>query len=217
MKKRIVVLAAISLFGCSSEELETQNFGSDMFKSDYYFLNATQHELSYHMRNAEIDGDDRDPTDNKYRVAELAQRGAVSHVVHEHNAGRKVNMLAHAPLSNGIEERLAFKADLDKHYNVVNWQNQGNISMSVFERRTSNKEAIIRTRLFVTEPDISIKVNGETITTSLGKVTDFFDVEHCQSTLEVNESFIDVCDASFGDSYLVILSADGLVNLFRES
>ncbi len=74
MNFRILTAATLSLLAvaCSSEDVETANFGSDIYKNQYNLVNATDYEIAFHLANTELDGDERNVADDKYRVKVLA-------------------------------------------------------------------------------------------------------------------------------------------------
>lgn len=216
MRLLIISFVILILTACSSEDVETANFGSDLFKSDYLFINATDYELDFYMRNHKIDGDERNPDGEDYLVAHAAIKGETVTVEHEHNSGREVAILGRAPYAMNIEDQVSFKARLERKYNVLAWHNGGNLALNVFKRYESDVSDKIRVRIFSTQPDLEVEHGGNEFNLQRGEVSDFISIEHCDDQLMVNQQPISLCDASFGRSYLLVVGAQGKEILVRQ-
>lgn len=215
---RLVILLFVTLIltACSSEDVETANFGSDLFKSDYVFINATNYELDFYMRNHKIDGDERNPDGEDYLVAHTALKGESVRVEHEHNTGREVAILGRAPYAMNIEDQVSFKARFERKYNVLAWQNGGNLALKVFERYESDISDKIRVRIFSTQSGLGVDHDGNAFSLQRGQLSDFISIEHCDDQLMVNQQSVSLCEASFGRSYLLVVGAQGKEVLIRE-
>lgn len=213
MDRLIAVLLAILLSACSSEDVETANFGSDYYKSDYQLVNATHLELDFYMANAALDGDEREPFKDKYKVAHITQEQTSQQISHEHNAGRKVSFYVHAPYADKTGYRETHKVKRDRHYLWLAWMSGEALSHSLFDRYESNLEGYIRVRLFATDTALQANNSEQIMALTIGKASEFISVDQCNGGLQVNGTAINLCDASFGRSYLLVVSAEGRVSL----
>ncbi|MBT1064330.1 hypothetical protein KJY73_12135 [Bowmanella sp. Y26] len=213
MNKVITISLMLILSACSSDDVETANFGSDYYKSDYQLVNATNLELDFYMANSELDGDERDPFKDKYKVAHVTKEEGTKQIRHEHNAERKVNFYVHAPYANKAGYRETHKVKRDRHYQWLAWMSGEALSHSLFEKYESNREGYIRVRLFATDTALQANNSGQTLTLTIGKVSEFISVDQCNGGLQVNGMPINLCDASFGRSYLLVVGDEGRISL----
>lgn len=216
MRLIIILFVMLILTACSSEDVETANFGSDLFKSDYFFINATDYELDFYMRNHKIDGDERNPDGEAFLVAHIAFKGESVRVEHEHNSGREVAILGRAPYEMNTDDQVSFRARFGRQYNVLAWQNGGNLALNVFERYQSDVSDKIRVRIFSTRSDLEVDYGGNAFNLQRGHLSDFISIEYCDDQLLVNQQPVSLCEASFGRSYLLVVGAQGKDVLIRE-
>ncbi|GAA0373184.1 hypothetical protein GCM10009092_41730 [Bowmanella denitrificans] len=216
MRTILLASAMLTLGACSSEDIETANFGSDYYKSDYQLINATDLELDFYMANSELDGDERDPFKDKYKVAHLARLEEIKQISHEHNVEREVSFYVHAPYASKASYKEAHKVKRDRHYQWLAWKSGDALSHSLFEKHESNKEGVIRVRLFATQADLHASQNDNQLTLTAGKVSDFQSVQQCNGGLKINQIPVNLCDASFGRSYLLVVGDQGRIALALE-
>ncbi|MEH8018343.1 hypothetical protein MN202_13965 [Rheinheimera muenzenbergensis] len=216
MRTLILAAAVLTLCACSQEDVETANFGSDYYKAEYQLSNATTLELDFYMANAELNGEKRKPYQDKYKVAHLAQQQDSTLISHEHNSGRQVSFYVHAPYSGKGSYSQTYKVKRKHRYHWLAWMSGEALTHSLIEQRTSNQPGVIRIRLFATAASLEARQQAQTVRLQLGTVSDYLSVTQCDGGLRVNEQAIDLCDASFGYSYLLVVGSHGRIALIPQ-
>lgn len=216
MRAILLLSALLTLCACSKEDVETANFGSDYFKADYQLINATPLELDFYIANSALDGDARDPFADKYKVAHLPLQHDTQQLRHEHNSSSEVSLYVHAPYQDTASYRQTYKVKRAKHYQWLAWRSGSALAHTLIERQLSNQRDVIRVRLFATAANLFARQQGTRVRLSVGAVSEYFSITQCDSGLYINEQAVDVCDAAFGQSYLLVVGAQGRISLVAQ-
>jgi hypothetical protein len=92
---------------------------------------------------------------------------------------------------------------------AIAWENSGERSISVVDKKQNNKANVFNVRLFTYgNYDVSL-ANSKILTTEKGKVTNYLEVSNCADDLNVAGNTIDLCSGDLGKSYLLILDSNG--------
>lgn len=215
---RTLILAAVvlTLCACSQEDVETANFGSDYYKADYQLINTTPLELDYYIANSALDGDERDPFADKYKVAHLPMPQDTQHIRHEHNSSSEISLYVHAPYQDKASYRQTYKVKRTKHYQWLAWLSGTALAHTLIEQHTSNRSGVIRLRLFATAANLFARQQGAVQRLNVGTVSEYLSISQCDAGLYINDQAIDVCDASFGQSYLLVVGTQGRISLVAQ-
>lgn len=207
---------AMMFTACSSEDIETANFGSSINKNQYTLVNASQYEVAFHMANTEIDGDERNAADDKYRVKVLAADMEPSRISHEHNVNREISFFAKSVNQLGLSEQRKFKVSHNQDYHfVVQQNNRDTLDIAVVERERNDQDSVFSLRILAAA-DVTLSINGDTQHFNQGKVSSWYRIDDCNSDILLGSEPVNLCQASFDRSYLVVLSEQGLQALVLE-
>lgn len=212
-----VGFVVLFLVGCSSDELaekiETMNFASDYYKNEYKLLNATNEEMDFHIANTQLDGDERDVADDDYYVATLLSGSQGYTVEHESNTNRKLSVYAKSRHVYGAKAQKKVEVDYEKHYHVLAWQSAGQLYVDFFKQDEADKNNYFALRFFAAE-DVKVSIAEQTLTIAQGQLSDFYYTDDCQSGLKIDEQSVDLCDLSFGQSYLLVANSGSRQAIF---
>ena len=209
----------VCLAACDSDEvaekLETANFGSDYYKNDYQLLNATSYELDYHVANVKLNGDERDVADEDYYFATLITGSQSQNIEHESNVLRELSVYVVARNVYGPEVQRKVEVSKDKNYNLLAWQQGDQLKIDVFKQKRDDKPNALAIRVFATQT-VDIKFNNKQFILDAGELSVFNYTESCIDGLTVESQRVDLCDLSFGRSYLLVADKTGKKFIFLE-
>ena len=209
----------VLLVACDSDEvaekLETANFVSDFYKNDYQLLNATDYELDYHIANVKLNGDERDVADQEYYIATLVTGSQSQNIEHESNALRELSVYVVARNVYVPDIQNKVEVSKDKNYNLLAWQQGEQLKLNMFKQKRDNKANALAIRVFATQT-IDVKFNNKQFILDAGELSAFNFTEHCVDGLTVEGQKVDLCDLSFGRSYLLVAGKSGKQFIFNE-
>ena len=209
----------VFLVACDSDEvtekLETANFGSDYYKNEYQLLNATDYELDYHIANVKLNGEERDVADEEYYVATIITGSQSQNIGHESNALRELRVYVASRNVYGPEVQRKVEVSKDKNYNLLAWQQGEQVKLNVFKQKRDDKANALAIRVFATQT-IDVKFNNKQFMLDAGELSAFNFTEHCVDGLSVEGQRVDLCDLSFGRSYLLVAGKTGKQFMFTE-
>ncbi|MBE0370479.1 MULTISPECIES: hypothetical protein [Pseudoalteromonas] len=215
LKLYIPILSSL-LVACSSEDIETANFGSDTYKNDYNYVNATQYEVAFHMANTELDGDERDVSNDKYHVATLARDSTPARIRHEHNTNRRISFYAKSVNKLGMLRQEKLKVNNKQNYHVIAWQDDAEkIQIKLLEKQKQNKADFFAIRILSNET-LTITINDQAINTNKGEVTSWYYVDDCNSDIIINEKPLDLCAISLDQSYTLVMNNKDIEEIILE-
>ncbi len=215
-KYLIIIVSVLLLNACSEDDLSFDE-GEDYYYNDYKLVNASNHELDFHMVNRDVVGKYPDVYKSKYRVASLTPQHTPYKIRHERNFHAKIKFAITAPYHEIADNSVKYKVNNKTDYHVIGWDKLHGVEISVVEQKQSNKTGEFRIRFFITEATTQLALEDNTITYNTAKETDFYTIKNCLDSIKVAEQPVDICQATPGYSYLLILSADGESMLVREN
>jgi len=212
----VVVTALSGLFACgSAEDLETANFGSDAMVSRYTFVNLTDTQVNFHMRNSQLDGDARNASGDKYRRASVTSKQDVPNVPHELNAGLKMSIYATAPDEVNNNNTLHASYKPKKYYNVYAWNDNNRLRLSALDRSSSDVANTMAVRFFATE-DLVVNVGNTRVQMRAGQQSNFYRLDNCAGDMSLGDIAFDACDGNYGSSYVIALSRDEVLGMYLQ-
>lgn len=218
MNFRLLTAATLSFLAvaCSSEDLETANFGSDIAKNKYNLVNATDYEIAFHLANTEVDGDKRNVSDDKYHVKTLVSGSEPSKVTHEHNVNRTISFYAKSVNKVGMDEQEEVKISYDQDYHFVVMQNSNDtLDIKVVKASKNNHDNKFTVRVLASKT-MTLTINGADIEFKRGEVSGWYQVENCNEDIMMGDEVISLCNASFDRSYLLVVGETGLMSTVLE-
>ncbi|KAF7764993.1 hypothetical protein PCIT_b1112 [Pseudoalteromonas citrea] len=211
-----IPLAGCVLMACSSEDLETANFGSDLNKNHYNYVNATQYEVKFHTANTKLNGHERNVANEKYYVTTLATTAVPKRIEHEHNINRQISFYAKSLNSIGRHKQMKYKVETDQNYHVIAWQdNVENIKLTLLKQQTNNKDDHFALR-FLSNVDQTITVNNKPLSVAKGAVSSWHSLQNCTSDLKLNGQPVEFCNASFNNSYTLVINNQEIEEIITE-
>ncbi|WP_372870586.1 hypothetical protein [Shewanella sp.] len=212
--KAAYLLLLLPLCGCNSESLETANFGLSYFKNKYQLINATDHEVSFHIANFDLHGHERDPASSKYHYKTLLAGNPAETISHEVNVEERISAYVVAT-GKSLSAKTTLKVKRDRRYHFLAWQGDGPLDVRVFPMERMDVNSEFSLRIFAADA-LSLKVDGKDYSLSRGELKGRFILQNCAGTIEVNNIAVDVCDGSLGSSYLLVIDKLGRRGLYQE-
>ncbi|WP_462154963.1 hypothetical protein [Pseudoalteromonas piscicida] len=218
MNFRILTAATLSLLAvaCSSEDVETTNFGSDIYKNQYNLVNATDYEIAFHLANTELDGDERDVADDKYRVKVLASGSEPVRITHEHNTNREISFYAESVNKLGMVEQEKIKVSNDRDYHFVVMQDSNDtLDIKVIRKSKDDHDNKFTVRVLASKT-MTLNINGSDVEFDKGEVSSWYQVDDCNQDIMMGDEVISLCNASLDRSYLLVVGETGLMSTVLE-
>ncbi|WP_440055553.1 hypothetical protein ACSLBF_05260 [Pseudoalteromonas sp. T1lg65] len=213
-----IVTFALLLSACSSEDIETANFGSDIYKNDYNLINATDYEVAFHIANTELDGDERDVENSKYHVKTLISDSDPVRITHEHNTNREISFFVQSVNKLGMLKKRKLKVSNDRDYHFIAMQdNSDAMDLKVLRREKNDHDNKFTVRVLAAS-DLTLKINDAVVELNEGNVSNWYQVEQCDSDIRLAEGDlpISLCNASLDRSYLLVVNESGLKKIALE-
>ncbi|MGS0495968.1 hypothetical protein CWB85_07615 [Pseudoalteromonas sp. S1727] len=217
MLTRMLCIVTLSSFisACDSEDLETANFGSSLYKNDYTLINATNSEIDFHMANTEIAGDERDVSSNKYYIETLASGDEPTTIRHEHNVGYKISFYVQEHSKASRHHKKQFKVKNDQDYHFIAWQEQDALRLSLMKNQTNNKPDFFAVRFLATE-SMTLIVNKQPLIMAKGEISLWRHVDDCNDDIKINDETLSICHTSYGNSYTFVIDKSGIKATINE-
>ncbi|MEJ6474895.1 hypothetical protein [Pseudoalteromonas piscicida] len=218
MNFRTLTVATLSFLAvaCSSEDIETANFGSDIYKNQYNLVNATDYEIAFHLANTELDGDERDVADDKYRVKVLPTGSSPTRITHEHNANREISFYAESVNKLGMVEQEKIKVSNDRDYHFVVMQGANDtLDIELIRKSKDDHDNQFTVRVLASKT-MTLNINGDDVEIEKGEVTGWYQVNDCNEDIMMGDEVLSLCDASLDRSYLLVVGETGLMSTVLE-
>lgn len=92
---------------------------------------------------------------------------------------------------------------------VIAWGADGDEKLSVLAKKQNNQANTFNIRVFA-NGNYAVVVDGnQVVKTKAGEVTDYIAINNCADELVINGAAIDLCSGDFGQSYLLVVDANG--------
>ncbi|WP_462165767.1 hypothetical protein [Pseudoalteromonas sp. GB43] len=215
----IIAAASILLAGCDELEVEeTHNFGDEMYENNYTLVNTTDLEVDYYMANTDLFGDAQEVKDSKYYVDTLASQSPPVDVIHAHNERSRISfyVVDHSDTSNSATQM--YQVAQDQPYHFIAWQNAEKLRLTLVKKANDNKDDFFAIRILATE-NLRLKVEKQLVNLYQNQLSYWYHIDDCADDLKISRindedkrvyEPVSICDASYGQSYTLLLSEDGL-------
>jgi hypothetical protein len=213
----LMMMLLTGLAGCGgSEELKLQLEHDNSFTVlngldypiDFYLQHRTMSTTSFSALFADAN-----------RVIRDIPQGAVSQLYHYRYSGHlpATNLGARSSI-NQVDEAKLYRALQDKeNLWLAVWRSKAQQpQLTIIPRQQREQAGKINVRVFADDV-YQMTINSRvTASTRKGEVSDFYALENCANALVIDGKPIDVCNADFGASYLLLLDEKGKKLLARE-
>lgn len=215
----IIAAASILLAGCDELEVEeTHNFGDEMYENNYTLVNTTDLEVDYYMANTDLFGDAQEVKDSEYYVDTLASQSPPVDVIHAHNERSRISfyVVDHSDTSNSATQM--YQVAQDQPYHFVAWQNEEKLRLTLVKKANDDKDDFFAIRILATE-NLRLKVEKQLVNLYQNQLSYWYHIDDCADDLKISRindedkrvyEPASICDASYGQSYTLLLSEDGL-------
>lgn len=182
------------------------------------FVNVSDVPLDFHVAPFGSGGQKPTITDHHYRVVSLErwQSAVESHVRRFYGDDRLV-LQAFDRQTGKPGEYLQIKAALDNPLHVVAWSYQQQVRLTVWRRETSSINGSYRLRVLSVADAVQLVAAGKPLTLKAGEVSDWLSVANCTGELVLNNKPVDICQATAGLSFVVIVNDQKVLALVPAS
>lgn len=101
----------------------------------------------------------------------------------------------------------------EKPLQVVAWQDDSKVRISVLRRESSSQNGVYRLRVLAVANEVQVKVGAAHVSLQKGQLSDWFSLQHCLGDLLLNGKALDLCQATPGQSFLAVLNQQKLLSL----
>lgn len=205
-----LLLSGWVLSGCDEDDIlekaEKAISGGNAY-TKLQFVNVSQVPLDFHVAPFGSGGQQPTITDGHYRVVSLEslQTPAVSHVRRFYGDERLV-VQAFDRQTGKASEYLQLKAALDKPLHVVAWTYQQQVRLTVWRRETSSINGSYRLRVLSVADAVQLVAAGKPLALKAGEVSDWLSLANCAGEFVLNNKPVDICQATAGLSFVVIVN-----------
>ncbi len=215
----IMIAASILLTGCDELEVEeTHNFGDEMYENKYTLVNTTDLEVDYYMANTDLFGDAQEFKDSQYYVDTLASQSLPVDVTHAHNERSRISfyVVDHSDITNSATQM--YQVEQNQPYHFVAWQNEEKLRLTLVKKANDDKDDFFAIRILATE-NLRLKVEKQIVNLYQNQLSYWYHIDDCADDLKVSKlndedkrvyEPVSICNASYGQSYTLLLSEDGL-------
>ncbi|SFD26873.1 hypothetical protein [Pseudoalteromonas denitrificans] len=180
------------------------------------FVNALDEMASFYVQIRDLN---RDVFSDEDKASDIAVNEISS--PYKHAWGESLNNTTFGVQdANSQTKKDTLNQELTADSNVfaVAWLSGTDYQLSVFDKQASDKADVYSIRVFANS-QMSVKINDSdqvVQTTEIGKVTQRFEVNNCETGLKVSGNYIDLCTLDLGKSYLVVADTNGKRVLIQE-
>lgn len=208
-----LVLAAALLTGCGSDDYTIKLDGVHG-RTDVQLINTSQVPLDFHIGSFKGNGDAPDIKAHKYRVGTLEAGQDQQQVKVDHNwADERLSVQAFHRLTAQGSEYLRYKSEVGKDLTLVAWQEGAQVRLSMFRKSSNSQNGVYRMRLLATSDDVMVQAGNVRLPLKKGELSAWFSLNHCLGDLKLNDQVVDVCKATAGQSFLLVVDKSKLLSL----
>jgi hypothetical protein len=101
----------------------------------------------------------------------------------------------------------------EKPLQVIAWQDDSKVRISVLRRESSSQNGVYRLRVLAVANEVQVKVGAAQVSLLKGQLSDWFSLQQCHGDLLLNSKALDLCQATPGQSFLAVLDTKQLLSL----
>ncbi len=213
-----LLCSVLLLGGCNSDDYDINvdkiNWTGAYGKTEVQLINASSTPLDFHIGSYESDGDAPDIKASKYRVGSLEAGQPQIQVKVNHNwSDERLSLQAFHRLNAQGSEYLVHKSAVGKELTLVAWQDAQQVRLSVFNKSSSSQNGVYRLRLLATSDNSQIQAGTAKIQLKKGELSHWISLNNCLGELKLNDQALDVCKATAGQSFLLVLDKNKILSL----
>lgn len=222
----VLTLCALVLSACGSSGLKEDIKKITRSKADISLINTTADVVNFYAKYDDpLDSKDQEYVFNSQNLR-FSSVNIGDMATYEYSFQPQKKQL-HLGVQDSNSETLEGLGHVDLDYKVkqsqpvwaVAWPKGGAYQITTFTKRVDNQDAVYRVRIF-SHHNLPVYLNGASAVSfnlEQGKVSGTVSVNDCATGLKVGEQYLDLCQASLGQSYLVVVDQSGLRSLQPES
>lgn len=186
-------------------------------KTKVQISNVSGSPLAFHMASFTASGKAPTIHEQKHRVALLSvnQPPLIIDVRRSYSDDRLV-MQAFDQAAAKSSEYVQHESKMEKPLQLLAWSHQGQIKLSVLPWQSSRMNGVFRVRLFATQDGTTIEHGTSLFVLKAGELTDWLSVERCGNELVLNAVRLDICQATQGLSYMVVVDDKTILGLIQQ-
>lgn len=208
-------LAVLTLTGCKASKIRDIIKDYD-YKNNYQLINASSEPVDFHIGAHNESGKTPNISDSKYRAGSLeAGQDSISVRVRRDNIDYRMSLQSFQRLDKTSSNHLVYDVKNDDDQTVVAWQDGKAPRISAFKKQSSDQSGVYRLRFFATADNISVKVSGSSQVLEKGQPSSWLSLQNCQGEFSLNGKAIDLCQATAGQSFLLVTDGNKVLSLSR--
>ncbi|MCE2571128.1 hypothetical protein [Motilimonas eburnea] len=222
----LLTLSALVLSACGSSGLKEDVKKITRSKADISFVNTTYEVVAFYAKHDDpLDSKDQEYVFNSQN-RRFSQVDIGDMATYEYTFQPQKKQLHLGVQDSNSQTRqgvghvdLDYKVKQSKPVWAVAWLQGEAYKITAFAKRVDNQDAVYRVRIF-SHHNLPVYLNGaDTVSFNLeqGKVSAMVSVNNCATGLKVGEHSLDLCQASLGKSYLMVVNNTGLLSLQPEA
>lgn len=203
--------------GCNSDkvrEVLDDTFGGVTDKTKMQVINVSGTSLDVHAAGYTATGNSPEITSSKHRLGSLESGQLPLQAEVRRNYGdERLVMQAFDRQSGRPSEYLQIKSSLNRSLQLVAWSFEGQVRLSAFRWESSSQNSIYRIRVLSVTDGVTVTVPAHQLNLQKGVVSEWLSVNHCTGEFQINGKQLDICQATPGQSFLLIVNQQRILSL----
>lgn len=216
--KLIWIMAVLCLTtGCNSDkvrEVLDDTFGGVTDKTKMQLINVSGASLDVHAAGYTASGNSPEIKATKHRVGSLEPGQLPLQAEVRRNYGdERLVIQAFDRQNRRASEYLQIRSPLDKSLQLVAWTSDGQVRLSAFRWESSSQNSIYRIRVLSVTDGVRVTVPALQLNLQKGVVSEWLSVNNCTGEFQINGKQLDICQATPGQSFLLIVDQQRILSL----
>ncbi|MDP2562296.1 hypothetical protein [Psychrobium sp. 1_MG-2023] len=206
----------VGVTACSDTHDELLDHADKKNSAEITYINAADNATTFYLKSRQY----LKSVYHRDFVTTNLPVGQVSRAI-EHkwaSSGHKSEFAIEDSTSGENMDELKYSLSDNDKYWAIAWMDNGNEVLSVFEKKASNQNDVMRVRVFANQA-LSLNILDDDANypnTEAGKATPTYTLQNC-SDLYVGGNEIDLCQqGNYGESYLVVVNQQGQISYAPE-
>lgn len=205
------------LTACNSDKVDKaldDVFGGLNEKTKVQVINVSGASLDFHLAGYTASGRAPQINEVKYRLGSLepGQPPLVAEVRRSY-ADERLVMQAFDRQSGRPSEYLQLSSAIDKSLQLVAWSQQGQLRLSAFRWERSAQNSVYRLRVLAVADGVRLNMPARQLSLQKGVISEWLSLNNCTAELQLNDQALDICQATPGMSFLLIVDQQKILSL----
>lgn len=205
------------LSACNSDKVKDvldDTFAGLTEKTKVQLINVSGAPLDMHAAGYTASGQAPDIKASKHRLATMESGQLPQKTeVRRNYADERLVMQAFDRQDGRASEYLQIKSPLDKSLQLVAWSYNGQVRLSVFRWESSSQNSVYRVRVLAVADDVRVTAKAVQANLQKGVVSEWLSVNNCTGEFQINGKPLDICQATPGQSFLLIVDQQKILSL----